>query len=804
MLAARTPKPTAYRGRKNHKRRRRLKQYMKLLSLLGLFARLALIGVFCTAASAQVASAKSPILAGRVINRLTGEPIALATVLVAKDGAPPFSAATISDSLGRFQFTDLTPGNYLLSADRSEFIPSQPVPVDVGGNSAGGILRLAPLGVIAGTVFAEDGDPAPGVLIAALRLTTKQGKPLLSQVARTTTDDLGDYRLHGLAPGRYYVKANLRGHSADVIDDGSLEAEHRAIFYPHAADQDGATFLDVVAGGVLTGINLALPVRDPVAVSDAQSLSSSESAIIQGQVLNAATGDPIPNAYVALANGDNSPAGMPSMRSDASGNFSFNRLPPGTYQFAVTRAGFLPRAPGIAAAPGSERSITVTAGQVFRDVSLRLMPQGVIAGRILEGSVPISNAIVMATRSSFLAGQQKLVLVKRTYTNDLGEYRLFGLPPGHYYVSVTYHGGTAPGSPGLASTSTIQGPPPKEDYVNTFYPEALTLADAVPLEVTPGSIQASIDVALFRMRKLAVRGKVLLLPGVHFTSPLTAVLLPRDPAVLVKFNQQTASVDARTGAFEISGVTPGRYTLAIDAQARDDRYAASVQIDVTKSDVAGLVITLTRSFPIMGHVTAEGSDQCDFSGLTVQAQSSGEQGVSRGASASVNDNGSFTLENLRSDRYRLGLAGPTGNCYLKSISLGSGDVTLTDAQLSRGSPPIGFILSAAGGKIDGDVIDDQHHPVKSATVVLIPQPSLRGRRDLYKNTFTDPSGKFTLQGIAPGDYKLFAWDAIEPDSYLDPEALAIFEGLGQSVSIQESGQNKIELTIIPNDGSTTH
>lgn len=774
---------------------------MKFSSLLNLVAKLALIGALCIAASAQVTSAKSPTLAGKVTNRLTGEPIALATVLMAKEGAPPFSTATITDSMGRFQFTDLAPGNYLLSADRPEFMPGQPVPVNVGVDSAGSILRLAPLGVIAGTVFADDGDALPGVLIAALSLTTKQGKPLLSQVARATTDDLGSYRLHGLPPGRYYVKANLRGHSADVIDD-SPETARRAIFYPHAANQDGATFFDVVAGSVLTGINLALPSGDPAVVSDAQSLSSAESAIIQGQVLNAATGDPVPNAHVALANGDDSARGILNTRSDASGNFSFNGVPPGTYQFIVARDGFLPRTPGIAASSGSERSVTVTAGQTLGDVALRLMPQGVIAGRILEGSVPISNAIVMATRSSLIAGQQKLVLVKRTYTNDLGEYRLFGLPPGHYYVSVTYHGGTAPGSPGIASTSTIQSPPPKEDYVNTFYPEALTLVEAVPLEVTPGSIQTSIDIVLFRMRKLAVRGKVLLLPGIHFTSPLTAVLLPRDPSVLVKFNQQTASVDARTGAFEISGVTPGRYTLAVDAQARDDQYAASVQVDVTKSDVDGLVIMLTRSFPVVGRVTAEGSDQCDFSGLTVQIQSSGEQSVSRSASASVKENGSFTLENLRPDHYRLRLTGLTGNCYLKSVSLGARDVTSTDVQLSQGSSPIGFVLSAAGGKIDGDVIDDQHRPVKSATVVLIPQPSLRDRGDLYKNTSTDQSGKFTLQGIAPGDYKLFTWDAIDPDSYLDPEVLALFEGLGQSVSIQEAGQNKIELIVISNGGNT--
>jgi len=57
-----------------------------------------------------------------------------------------------------------------------------------------------------------------------------------------------------------------------------------------------------------------------------------------------------------------------------------------------------------------------------------------------------------------------------------------------------------------------------------------------------------------------------------------------------------------------------------------------------------------------------------------------------------------------------------------------------------------------------------------------------------------------LQGIPPGEYELFAWDAIESESYLVPDALAPFESLGRGVSVQEASQNKVELTIISNDG----
>jgi hypothetical protein len=760
-----------------------------------------LSGALGIAASAQTAPATFYTLGGKVTNHLTGEPIPLATVRLTKEGMPPFSLATVADSSGHFQFTGLLTGNYLLSGDRPEFMPGQPVAVNARPDSTNIRLQLSPLGVIAGTVFAEDGDPLSGVTLVALRLTENRGKILLSQVAKTSTDDLGSYRLHGLPPGRYYVKVNLHAHSADATSH-SQEPGGRAIFYPHGVNQDQATLLDIAAGSALTDISFTLPGGNLAVISDAQNLPAADSAAIQGQVLNTATGDPIAKAQVALLGGNETSRETINTRSDAAGNFNFKGIAPGTYRIAATRTGFLANALATGSSD-SDRALTVAASQTLHDVALRLMPQGVVAGKILEGNVPISNAIVMATRSYFIAGERKLALVSRTYTNDLGAYRLFGLPPGRYYVSVTYRGGTAPGSPQFADLNVAQNVPAKEDYVNTFYPEALTLGDAVPLEVTPGSVQTGIDVALFRMRKLSASGTVLPLPGIHFTGPLTVVLLPRDSSLLMKFSQQSASVDMRTGAFEIHGVTPGSYTLAVDAQAGGDRYTASVLVDVTKADVDGLTVMLTRSFPIRGRVTAEGSDQCDFSGLNANAQSYGQQGMGRSASAPVHDDGSFTLDNLRPDHYHLRLTGVAGNCYLKSISLGSRDVTATDALLTQGSPPIGFTLSAAGGKIEGDVIDEQHDPVKSATVVLIPQPPLREQRDLYRNTSTDQSGKFNLQGITPGDYKLFAWDAIGPDSYLDPDVLALFEDLGWSVSVQEAGQSKIELTVIANGGRLT-
>jgi hypothetical protein len=772
----------------------------KLAVWLGLLAILALaVGAV---SAAQSLPSKATDLAGQVTNRITGRPVPMAVVRLIRDDAQQLVAVVFSDSAGGFQFKDLSPGNYRLSAERPEFqfvkdgkdsaMSGQPVVLHDGEELRNVRLQLAPLGVIAGTVFAEDGEPAPGVVIAAVLVNEKNGGST-SQVARTTTDDLGSYRLHGLPPGRYCVRIGARGRATDAMDD---PPEARTFFYPHAQRQEQATVLNIREGSTLTGIDLTLPADRPIQDSTSQTTSLGESATIRGVVRNAATGDPVPRVHLTLLQGDDAQGGNLDTTSDGAGNFSFRSIAPGQYQLRATRVGF--SANGSSSSSSAASRVAVAEKQTFDAADLKLMPLGVIAGRILEGNVSVSNAIVIAARLSRVAGKSKLALVSRTYSNDLGEYRLFDLPAGHYYIGVSYHGGMAPGSSHANASERSQEPPPREDYVTTFYPEAVDLADAVPLEVTPGSIQTSIDVALHRVRKLRVSGRVRFPTDVHAASSVTAALLPVDPLLLSKFSGQRVFMDHRTGNFRVDGVAPGQYVLAFDSRA-DDQYAASLLVNVAKTDIAGLDVTLSRSFQVRGRVTEEGSQSiANFSSLSISLQTSGAAGIRNSASGSVNADGSFRIQNLRPDRYSLRLSGLKDDCYLKTVSLGMGDAPATEITLVDGSPTLELVLRTDGGSIAGKVIDDRHTPIRSATVVLIPEPPLRDRVDLYRHISTNSEGEFTLRGIAPGEYKLFAWDKIEDNAYLDEDAL--FEDLGQRVSVQEGSKGKVELTIISNDG----
>src|SRR5262249_53467291 len=82
--------------------------------------------------------------------------------------------------------------------------------------------------------------------------------------------------------------------------------------------------------------------------------------------------------------------------------------------------------------------LTVNPGQRLTDIVLQLMPAGTISGRVFDrDGEPMANVTVEALKYVYQEGQRVMNVVQTARTNDLGEYRLFWLPPGQYFVSAT-------------------------------------------------------------------------------------------------------------------------------------------------------------------------------------------------------------------------------------------------------------------------------------------------------------------------------------------------------------------------------
>jgi hypothetical protein len=171
-----------------------------------------------------------------------------------------------------------------------------------------------------------------------------------------------------------------------------------------------------------------------------------------------------------------------------------------------------------------------------------------------------------------------------------------------------------------------------------------------------------------------------------------------------------------------------------------------------------------------------------------------------GAGAQVTAEGTFVLENVSDGTYRVNVGGFPEEFYLQSARLGGVDVLGPGLTVSHNDLPgiLDVVLSSEGGRVDGVVLKDQQ-PVGNATVVLVPDPPNRNRSDLYSFKNTDALGRFSLLGLPPGDFKLFAWQQREGLSYADPDFIKDYEDRGTRVHIEEKRQQSVQLQVISDD-----
>ena len=152
----------------------------------------------------------------------------------------------------------------------------------------------------------------------------------------------------------------------------------------------------------------------------------------------------------------------------------------------------------------------------------------------------------------------------------------------------------------------------------------------------------------------------------------------------------------------------------------------------------------------------------------------------------------------RSGEFRVGSSWLPAACYIKQASNEGTDLLKNAKPLLPGA--LDVVISCNAGQLEGTVRNADRQPAPGARAVLVPNLE-RKRSELFKEATADKNGQYRISGIAPGNYKLYAWENLEPYSYFDPEVLKKFESRGQPVTIQQPSKETMDLTIIP-DGST--
>ncbi len=540
-----------------------------------------------------------------------------------------------------------------------------------------------------------------------------------------------------------------------------------------------------------------------------------EKGVVAGQVVKAGTGEPLKKARVVLRKEEGRDAPRVEL-VDTNGRFQFKDVEPGRYRLYAVRNGYVRQDFGQRSANHPGTALALAPGQQVKDVVFKLVPAAVIAGRIYdEDGEAVPGARVQALQHRYLQGRRQLTPMRFATTNDRGEYRLIGLPAGRYYVSATFSPAMALGL-GFEAGGQATG---NEGYAPTYYPNTNDATRATPLEVRAGNEVGGIDFLLLPTRAVRIRGRVynsvLGKPG----RDTMVLILPVSTGGVWTFGPDNhVRVQDPQGNFEIRGVTPGSYNLLATwwDEGRTE-YTARQRVEVGTADVDGVQLTIRAGVDIYGSIRSESNElpgseeepasatpepasekKLDLSEVRVLLEQPDEMFLPFGGStARVEDVGSFRLTNVSDDHYRVALWRLPADYYLKSARMEGNDVL--EEGLTVSGPPrdsLELVVSPNGGRIEGAVLKEQK-PFSGATVALVPEEKRRGRRELYKTATTDQYGRFTLRGIPPGEYKLFAWEEIEPGAHQDPEFLKPYEKLGHEVKAEEGSRVSAELKLIP-------
>jgi len=517
--------------------------------------------------------------------------------------------------------------------------------------------------------------------------------------------------------------------------------------------------------------------------------------VVTGVVRRADSGAPIPEAQVAVVGGTESidRAMTRATLTDVNGRFTIKNLAPGPYTVFVQAEGYFGATAEADAAARTSKSFRVSDAEQADVGVLKLVAGAVISGRIsdLDGQ-PVTGATVEALKGSYVRDRLAFTPVKSIKTDDLGDYRMFWLPPGAYYIRAAYRS-RAEGSSGR--------------YARVFFPRIMEEDAAPPVLVRSGAEMSGVDVRVpvDPVTGVTISGQVR--GGSDDDLRVTSVhVVPRDRRVLLVGDDvdlfENHAADMSRGQFEIRNVPPGEYNLYPQVRDREQSRTVPIPVDVDKRDLENISATLEPTFDLTGRVTLDG----DANGREVLKDSlqlvalEWMPGIGP-FPVNLSDAGEFTAFQLPAGKYELRLVSPFKSPDTYISDLKRGETSVFDSGLTIGgkiTEPLDVMLKSKGGSISGTVSDiTRLHPFPYATVVLMPEKTRRQNLALYKQTLSAENGSFTFTGILPGDYKLFAWGSLTPGAWQNAIFRQRFEDRGVEVTVLERIEKRVDLGVIP-------
>jgi hypothetical protein len=554
-------------------------------------------------------------------------------------------------------------------------------------------------------------------------------------------------------------------------------------------------------------------------------------AVIEGIVVAAEGGTPLQDAGVELSRVDPGGSAKFTVATRPDGTFSFQDVPAGDYRVAAARSGFLRAEYGERGSGGNGATITVAAGATVKEVRIPLIQTAAISGRVLDrNGRPVPNAQVQAFTLQAMGGVRLLETAKAVLTNDRGEYRLFWLAPGEYLVMAmpirgaisdelirtNGNGSTVMNSVPPAAGAPIL-PPAEQGPMPFFYGGTVDPDTATPIRVKSGDDLAGMDIPIRPVATFSVRGRILNPPASANTAAARPGGEPREEIVEIELEPRTppttryrnsmpnglVSVDPANWTFQIRGVLPGSYWAYARFRNLDPSQGrplpvvqARVAVDVGGRDSEDVVISFSQGFDIPLRVVLENqTDGTAFAGLVDSlrlALSPGDgPGAGQNAEPVLGQPGSFIARNVSPGDYSVSMSTSGRSIAYYKTTRVEGIDTAGRFRIDRvPGRPIEVVFGLSTGTVSGTVTNNKLEGVSGATVVVYGP-----RGSFYATSARD--GQFQIPSVPPGDFTVYAWEAIPLFTWQDPAVLQRAAGRGARVHLDDGSNVSVSVIALP-------
>ncbi|MBV9081241.1 MAG: carboxypeptidase regulatory-like domain-containing protein [Acidobacteriaceae bacterium] len=504
-----------------------------------------------------------------------------------------------------------------------------------------------------------------------------------------------------------------------------------------------------------------------------------QTCAIRGIVTDSLTHQPVAKAkvFAALFGGPDDSAPLRRV-TDANGAFCFEHLEPGDYEISVKKPGYLDTNYGQSRDNAPALPVEVARSAQTRALSIAISPGAAISGTLVDndGDPVQGGEVDLLMRGVNREPAESTFAV----TDPAGRFAFDGLPAGTYFLK----GRQGRGRHQFVARRFLDatGQPLKEQLAITYFRDSLSFTGASPIVVKPGQRIGDLILAVRKTEARHIAGR--LSPEFYADAQFRVIAIERDrnsiagTAVVVPVEKD--------GTFRMDGLPPGRYRMMLLGASGPTR---SKDVDITEQDAddvtiepqahAGTLIVSVKFDNPAPKVAPPGIEQLFLSR---------DEEVRHGNRES---DGTFRFTSLGAGQYRFSTRDQ--NFYVKAVSVNGDTHPGASFDVVEGQPQsIELLLSSRMAAIEGQIVTD--HRLKTGTTIIV--ESEPGEIEEYPHAVADADGGFGWHGVAPGKYRVFAFEDYDGALWRDPNLKAALQPKAVTFEINEGETKNISVPLI--------